>query len=93
MSNTTNTTIKLPETVKVKTGYTGIEILDNLFTFQKEDDSSSKYYNDPSFEDGETVSEKLTGLPVIDAYLTLIISLIGLALIIFLFVFTINKLS
>ena len=36
MSNTTDSTIlksiKLPETVKTKTSYTGIEILDNLFT-------------------------------------------------------------
>jgi hypothetical protein len=74
-------------------GLTGIDMIDNFLVPLEEEDTSKKYYNSPEFDYGETVNEKISGMPVIDAYITLICSLLLLAFIIFLIGFTIYKLT
>ena len=78
---------------KKSKGLTGVALIDDMFTGKLDDDDSKRYYNSPDFEDGETVNEKLTGQPVVDAYLTLLISIIFLAFIIATLVWTIIYLT
>jgi hypothetical protein len=79
---------------KKSKGLTGVALIDDMFTGKvDDDDDSNRYYNSPEFEDGETVNEKLTGKPVVDAYLTLLISIIFLAFIIATLVWTIIYLT
>jgi hypothetical protein len=78
---------------KKSKGLTGIALIDDMFSGTIEVDDSTRYYNSPDFEDGETVNEKLTGQPVVDAYLTLLISIIFLAIVIATLVWTIIYLT
>ena len=84
---------KSKKTKKSSGGLTGIKVLDNLFVEYKSNDSTSNYYNSPELEDGETVNEKIVGMPVVDAYITLIGTLLIIGVTIFAIVFIINKLT
>ena len=84
---------KSKKTKKSSGGITGIKMLDNLFVEYKSEDSTSNYYNNPELEDGETVNEKIVGMPVVDAYITLFSSLLIISVTIFAIVFIINQLT
>ena len=78
---------------KKSKGLTGVAIIDDMFTGSSEIDESNRFYNSTEFDYGETVNEKLTGQPVVDAYLTLLISIVFLAIIIAILVWTIIYLT
>jgi len=84
---------KSKKTKKSSGGLTGIKMLDNLFVEYKSEDSTSNYYSSPELEDGETVNEKIVGMPVVDAYITLFGSLLIVSVTIFAIVFIINQLT
>jgi hypothetical protein len=84
---------KSKKSKKTSSGLTGIKMLDNLFVEYKSEDSTSNYYSSPDLEDGETVNEKIVGMPVIDAYITLFGSLVIISVTIFAIVFIIHQLT
>ena len=84
---------KSKKTKKSSGGLTGIKMLDNLFVEYKSEDSTSNYYSNPDLEDGETVNEKIVGMPVVDAYITLFGMLLIIGVTIFAIVFIINQLT
>jgi len=72
---------------------TGIDMIDNTFKAIPEEDTSMRYYNSAEFDYGETVNEKISGMPVIDAYITLLGGIVIFGLTLFIIWFTISKLT
>ena len=66
---------------KQKKGLTGIDMIDNIFKPEKEEEEPIRRYVNPvDFDYGEKVNEKILDMPVIDAYITLFGSIIFLAI-------------